>query len=127
MSGFGYRVTDGRAERVAPAAALDEPAADFTWVHLASNEEARGWLTEHGALDDYAVDALTATETRPRCEALRDAALVNMRGRTAEELAGSDVLASLRLWASKGQVFTVTPVQLIALDQVRGQVERGDP
>lgn len=126
MSGFGYRVTDGRAERVKPAEALNEPAADFTWVHLASNEEARDWLKAHAALDDYAIDALTATETRPRCEAMRDAALVNMRGRTAEQLAGSDVLASLRLWASKGQVFTVTRVQLIALDTVRAQVEKGD-
>ncbi len=125
MSGFGYRVTDGQAERVKPADALREPAAEFTWVHLASNEEARDWLKEHGALDDYAIDALTAAETRPRCEALPHAALVNMRGRTSEQLAGSDVLASLRLWASKGRVFTVTRVQLIALDRVRDQVERG--
>ena len=125
MSGFGYRITDGKAERVPPADALHEPAADFTWVHLASNEEARDWLKQHAALEDYAIDALTATETRPRCEAFADGALVNLRGRSDEELQGSDVLASLRVWATKGRVFSVTRAHVVALDTVRNCVETG--
>lgn len=125
MSGFGYRITSDRVEKVEPAEALAS-AADLVWVHLASNEEARDWLCSHAALEAYAVDALTATETRPRCEAFADGALVNLRGRSDEELPGSDVLASLRIWATRGRVFSVSRVHVIALDAVRASVEAGE-
>ncbi len=125
MSGFGYRITGDRVDKVEPAEALAS-AADLVWVHLASNEEARDWLCSHAALENYAIDALTATETRPRCEAFADGALVNLRGRSDEELSGSDVLASLRIWATRGRVFSVSRVHVIALDAVRASVEAGE-
>ncbi len=125
MSGFGYRITGDRVDKVEPAEALAS-AADLVWVHLASNEEARDWLCAHAALEDYAVDALTAAETRPRCEAFADGALVNLRGRSDEELPGSDVLASLRVWATRGRVFSVTRAHVVAVDTVRACVEAGE-
>ena len=125
MSGFGYRVTGGKVEKAEPAEALANPA-DLIWVHLATHEEARVWLKDHAALDDYAIDALTAAETRPRCEAFEKGALVNLRGRTDEELPGSDVLASLRIWATKGRVFSVTRAHLVALETVKHDIEAGD-
>ncbi len=69
MSGFGYRINGRSAERVAVKQALADPA-DFVWVHLNTTEErAQIWLRDAAGLDDYVVDALTAMETRPRCEA----------------------------------------------------------
>ena len=124
MSGFGYRITGDRVEQVEPVEAL-ATSADLIWVHLASNEEACRWLKSHAALEAYAIEALTATETRPRCEAFAEGALVNLRGRTDEELPGSDVLASLRVWATRGRVFSVSRVHVIALDAVRACVEAG--
>ncbi|MEI5685466.1 MULTISPECIES: CorA family divalent cation transporter [Sphingomonas] len=125
MSGFGYRVTDGAVERVAVKEAL-ACTADFVWVHLTSNEaEAQAWLRDAAKLDDYVVDALTASETRPRCEAFADGALLNLRGRSSEEMASGDPLASVRIWAIKGRVYSVTRRPLIGIADVETQIAAG--
>ncbi|EZP50964.1 CorA family divalent cation transporter [Sphingomonas sp. RIT328] len=125
MSGFGYRVTGGAVERVAVKEAL-ACTADFVWVHLTSNEaEAQAWLRDAAKLDDYVVDALTASETRPRCEAFADGALLNLRGRSSEEMASGDPLASVRIWAIKGRVYSVTRRPLIGIADVETQIAAG--
>jgi len=126
MSGFAYRIAaDATAARVDVADAFKEAAA-LIWVHLSTTaEEAQGWLRGDARLPDYVVDALTAAETRPRCDKIDDGALLNLRGRSSEDLRGSDPLASVRLWAVKGHVFTVTRKPLIAIDTVVREVEAG--
>jgi zinc transporter len=126
MSGFGYRIAaDGAATRVEVKEALDGDAA-FAWVHLSTTaEHAQAWLRDEGGLQDYLVEALTAAETRPRCEAFDHGALINLRGRSSEELPGSDPLASVRIWAVKGRVFTVTRKDMVAVDAVEREVIAG--
>jgi len=125
MSGFGYRITGTTATRVAVKEALS-CTADFVWVHLNTNEdEAQSWLRESARLDDYVVDALTATETRPRCEAFEEGALVNLRGRSSEELSSGDPLASIRIWAVKGRVYSVSRRPLVGVAKVEQQVSAG--
>lgn len=125
MSGFGYRITDSRGEKVELATAL-ACHADLAWLHLnATNEEAQAFLRDQAKLEDYVVDALTANETRPRCEAFNHGALLNLRGRSDEELAQSDPLASVRIWAIKGRVFSVTRSHLLATDTVEDVVGNG--
>ncbi|WP_419807819.1 CorA family divalent cation transporter [Sphingomonas sp.] len=126
MSGFGYRITDGHGERVEIDAALT-CQAELVWVHLNTTaEHAEAWLRDDAELSPYVVDALTATETRPRCEAFDHGALVNLRGRSDEEMASSDPLASVRLWAIKGRVFSVTRKHLVATDAVEQAVQDGE-
>ena len=126
MSGFGYRIVDGKAERVEIKAALDGDA-DLRWIHLSTtNEDAQGWLRDSAHLDDYVVDALTADETRPRCEKFEHGALLNMRGRSHEELTSSDPLASVRIWGEKGRVFSVTRKSLVAVGAVEKEVDEGE-
>jgi zinc transporter len=123
MSGFGYRIADGRAERVALDAALTCGGA-FVWAHLSDTaEHAQAWLRDEARLDDYVVDALTAAETRPRCEQFGGGALLNLRGRADEELESGDLLASVRIWAVKGRVFSVTRKHMVATDAVEAQVK----
>lgn len=125
MSGFGYRVTGGKAQRVAVKEALS-CTADFVWVHLSTNEEhAQTWLRDAAGLDEYVVEALTAMETRPRCEAFEHGALVNLRGRSSQEMASGDPLASVRIWAIKGRVYSVTRRDLFGVAEVEKQVEQG--
>jgi len=125
MSGFGYRVTGGTAERVAVKEALT-CTADFVWVHLNTNEaRAQTWLREAAGLDEYVVEALTAMETRPRCEAFEHGALLNLRGRSSEEMASGDPLASVRIWAVKGRVYSVSRRPLFGVAEVEKQVEKG--
>ena len=126
MSGFGYRLTDGHAERVEVKEALT-CTADLVWVHLSTTaEHAQAWLRDEAKLDAYVVDALTATESRPRCDAIGEGAFLNLRGRTDEEIDSSDVLASVRIWAVKGRIFSVTRKHLIALDPVEKAMQAGE-
>ncbi len=126
MSGFGFRITDAKATRIEVKEALT-CSADLVWVHLSTNaEHAQTWLRDQAKLQDYVVDALTATETRPRCEAIGDGAFLNLRGRSDETLDTTDLLASVRIWAIKGHVFSVTRKPLIAVAEVEKMVERGE-
>lgn len=123
MSGFGYRIVDGHATRVEVKDALSCDGG-LAWVHLSTNnEEAQAWLAGEAKLDRYVVDALTAGETRPRCEQVGDGALLNLRGRSSEQLDSSDLLASLRIWGTKGRVFSVTRKHMVAIDSVARAVE----
>ena len=125
MSGFGYRIRGDKAERVAVKEAL-VCTADLVWVHLSSNEaEAQAWLRDEAKLSAYVVEALTAMETRPRCEAFDDGALVNLRGRSREALEASDLLGSVRIWGIKGRVYSVTRKPLFAVGAVEKEVEAG--
>src|SRR3546814_4126979 len=67
--------------------------------------EAQDWLGEKAGLADYIVDALTATESRPRCEAAGTGAFINLRGNVADTAALPDALESVRIWASGPRVF----------------------
>lgn len=125
MSGFGYRIADGRGERVSVKDALAADAP-LIWVHLTTNTEAaQSWLADTAKLPDYVVEALTATETRPRCEAMGKGAYVNLRGRSQEPLDTTDLLVSVRIWATQGRVFSVTRKPLYALSEVEKQVDHG--
>jgi zinc transporter len=129
MGGFAFHIVHSRATEVAVAEALKAEATDaaaFTWVHLASHdEEAQAYLRDVAGLEAYVVDALTATETRPRCEAVGGGAFLNLRGRSKVEMESSDLLASVRIWAQKGRVFSVNRKPMFAVAAVRDAVERG--
>lgn len=125
MSGFAYRVTADAVEEIAPRDALG-CAAEFVWIHLTSrDEEVQAWLRDHAALDHFTIDALTALETRPRCEQIDGAAVLNLRGMTHEEMASSDPLASIRLRADGKRVISVTRLPLDALDAARTAIAAG--
>jgi zinc transporter len=124
MSGFAYSVQDGAARELALADAL-RANGDLVWIHLTdSDEDARRWLTGEARLPDYATDALTAAETRPRCDAMQDGAFVNLRGLSSEATT-SEPLASVRLYATAGRVYSVTRRPLCALDMVKRTVAAG--
>ncbi|MDQ1158032.1 zinc transporter [Sphingomonas sp. SORGH_AS 950] len=125
MTGFAYRVDQGQATTI-PIREAVATQARLVWVHLETNDAvAQRWLSDSAHVADYVVDALTATETRPRCEAVGEGAFVNLRGRSSEPLDGSDMLASVRIWAVKGRVYSVTRRPLLAVDLVRQEVEKG--
>lgn len=124
MSGFAFAVSDCNAEAI-PLESGPGRIADLVWVHLCvSDEEAHAWLAGEAKLPDYAIEGLTAAETRPRCTPMGDGALLNLRGRSSDT-AGGDLLASVRLFALQGRVYSVTRRPLDALDAVRAAVAAG--
>jgi zinc transporter len=126
MSGFAFVVQkDGTVEEPAIKQALDHEGS-LVWTHLTTNDEhAKQWLGEEAELSPYVIEALTAAETRPRCDAVGPGAVINLRGLSSEELAASDPLASIRIYAHHGCVFSVTRKALSALDEVQALAKAG--
>jgi zinc transporter len=126
MSGFAFQVSAaGKATKRDIKDAV-KARSGFVWVHLnTNNDHAQDWLANTAKLDDYLVEALTATETRPRCEQFGEGALLNLRGRSEDELTSSDPLASIRIWAVEGRVISVTRKKLTVIETVEQCVERG--
>lgn len=126
MSGFAYRVAKGEIVKLTPEEAL-EADGGLVWIHLSTNDaQAQDWLATKAGLSDYLVDALTAMESRPRCDAVGEGAFINLRGRMTENVVAPDPLASVRIWAKSGRVISVTRKPLIALDQVIADIESGE-
>ncbi|MEI9850231.1 MAG: CorA family divalent cation transporter [Sphingomonas sp.] len=126
MSGFAYVVRDGAARLVAIEDALGQ-RGNLVWVHLTTNNDhAKEWLGGAAKLSDYVTEALTASETRPRCDAVDEGAVINLRGLSSEKMEASDPLASIRIYAHHGRVFSVTRKPLDALVRVREQIEAGE-
>lgn len=126
MSGFAYHVDgSGKATKCEIKQALDIDQG-FVWVHLSTNNEhAQQWLSEVAKLDEYLVEALTANETRPRCDQFGEGALLNLRGGSEDRMAISDPLASIRIWAIEGRVYSVTRRTLTAVGMVEKCVDEG--
>lgn len=127
MNGFGY-ILGAEGVREAPLAEAVSAGGDarFVWVHLdATDAEAVAWLSDGAGLPDAIVNALTATETRPRYEPIGDGALVNLRGPAAAGHATSDSLASIRLWIERGRVISVTRHTLCALPPIVAMMKAG--
>lgn len=126
MIGFAYRVQRDSLIETTPEEAL-APGCELIWIHLTLNEQqSQDWLTEKAGLPEFVVEALTATETRPRCDQVGDGAFLNLRGRSDEAMAMSDPLASVRLWAVAGRVYSVTRRSLTAMPMVIDAVKRGE-
>lgn len=108
---------------------LDDPrpaTSGFVWCHLDGRiEEERRWLESESGLSPNVISALTAAETRPRTEKIGDGALVNLRGLGTAPDDDADPLVSIRLWAEKGRVISVSFRTLAATQEVRAAMEGG--
>lgn len=105
----------------------------FIWVHLdGREEETLVWLKEHGNLPETVAYALTAIETRPRCEPIGQGALINLRGPAAAQGKGPDPddipdrLVSIRAWTEAGRVITVSFHALDGLPELVEKMKAGE-
>ncbi|MDG5488326.1 zinc transporter ZntB [Sphingomonas sp. BGYR3] len=112
--------------------AMDRDAAlaatgSLIWVHLdRDHADTLTWLQGRAHLPDAAIDALTATETRPRCEAVGDGALVNLRGLSPDTASMSDPFASVRIYARGCRVISVARLPMNSIDAVCAEVQAGE-
>lgn len=126
MSGFAYVLKDGHATRTGIKEAL-AAEADLVWMHLSTtNEHAQAALSDEAHLPELVVSALTTAETRPRCDKMGHGVLLNLRGLSAEPPDIGDALASVRIYAERGRVYSVTRKSLTATDLVCQDMEEGE-
>ena len=123
-------MSDGKGHEVdaAEACAARESPARFVWVHLDGREQdTLQWLQQHGGMPITVVYALTATETRPRSEAIAHGALINLRGPSADDSKnGEDRLVSIRVWVEQGRAISVSFHPLQGMDLLVEQMKAGE-
>lgn len=96
------------------------------WVHLLMSEErAQEWLSKESGLDPLVVEALLADETRPRCEPFGEGLIVNLRGVNLNPGADPEDMVSIRLWVDSRVVVSVRLRRLMAVEDIRSEIERG--
>ena len=121
------REQDGSVGWHDAASAASSTARDcFIWCHIdGQDDEGRRWLERDSGLSLPVVQALTAVETRPRCEPIEHGALINLRGLGETPEDDPDKLVSIRLWAEQGRTITVSYRTLSAMDAVRTRMDDG--
>lgn len=121
-------VDDGATVRsVTPdEAAAARGSARLAWIHLDVMEPAtRPFLTERLGLSELVVSALTAVETRPRCEPIGEGALINLRGLSLTGEETEDELVSVRVWTERGLIVTVGRYPISALPRLVAAMKAG--
>lgn len=127
MKQFAY-VDDGGAVRsLSPDEAAAFGPCHLAWIHLdLADPDTRSFLADRLQLSDLVVTALTATETRPRCEPMAEGALVNLRGLAAEgEEDIADPLISIRMWIGRGRIVSMGRYTLRAMPHVCKAMQAG--
>lgn len=105
----------------------DRNAGHFCWIHLDGGDpDAMRWLEDesHG-LPETARFNLIAAETRPRCQPLGEGVIINLRGPRQSADEEGDELVSIRIWAERGRVVSVTFRRMAGLDTLRERMEQG--
>ncbi|MDB5721009.1 MAG: zinc transporter ZntB [Alphaproteobacteria bacterium] len=125
MSCTAILVGDGAPRQVSPAEAAAYSGPGFVWIHIESAEEPDLSLLDGQDIPEVAANALVATETRPRCDRIEDGAIVNLRGTAEAGVDSSDRLVSIRMWARRGKVNSLTRRPLAATKAVIEQMNAG--
>lgn len=123
----GLLVGDGpvRQLTIAEAEAYDGPG--FLWLHLHGRDEEDAACLKRQVhhVPSVAANALFATETRPRCDAIDHGAIINLRGPGDLDPDDSDRLVSIRLWVTQNRVTSVSRRTLNATADVMRKMKAG--
>ncbi|MBV1887538.1 MAG: zinc transporter ZntB [Parvibaculaceae bacterium] len=94
------------------------------WLHFdRSHPETRALLLTQHDIDELAVDALLADETRPRCSMFSNGVLLNFRGVNLNPGMQQDEMISLRLWVSEGRVISLRKHRIFAVHAVLSELD----
>ncbi|RPE71404.1 zinc transporter [Pacificibacter maritimus] len=102
----------------------------FAWVHSAPHSADADQTTTHAELalfnlDSFVFDALTASETRPRCTVHGDGVILNLRGVNLNEGAAPEDMISARFWIEGKVIIGVWKRPLKAIGDLFDSMARG--
>jgi len=97
----------------------------FVWIHLEGEDDLIAVHASDEAMPEVAAHALVATETRPRCDAVEQGAILNLRGLGAGDPAQADRLVSIRMWVRGSRVISASRHPMAATAVVRAKMEQG--
>ena len=100
------------------------PPGGYVWLHF-QLQPARDWLPDHVDLDEQALRALLAEETRPRCSRYGKGLLMNLRGVNLNEGHQPEEMVSLRILLRANLLLTVRRQRLVAVERARNDCREG--
>ncbi len=101
-------LSGGVARAVDLATARNSTDHDLMWLHIDAGSSAQATLAMLDWLPPAVVAALTAVETRPRCDSIDDGILLNLRVPAAGPVDHNDVLVSVRAWIMPKTLISVS-------------------
>ncbi|AZI36778.1 hypothetical protein NT2_05_03760 [Caenibius tardaugens NBRC 16725] len=125
MNDFAAVYEQGHVRELSREELLTYAGIGFTWLHIESADPNLHSLGDV-ALPEIVAGALTAAETRPRCDAVDHGAILNLRGTALEKTEDTDWLVSIRLWVQRGRVISFSRMTLGAFPKVRAAFLRGE-
>ncbi|MBK5264505.1 MAG: zinc transporter ZntB [Alphaproteobacteria bacterium] len=116
----GFIIRNGQPQSISEAQVEHLTSGHgFLWLHLDGRDESsRPMIEGDTAIPPTARSALFAHETRPRCSVMNGGALINLRGLGSTPDDDPDPLVSIRIWAEKGRVITVSFHSIAAYEPV---------
>ncbi|MBF0164183.1 MAG: hypothetical protein HQM01_06670 [Magnetococcales bacterium] len=96
------------------------------WLHLHHRSEmAIDWIKSRSAIDECAVKALLAHETRPRYTRFQDGAVLMLR--SVNENSGNDYhdMVALRMWVDDIGIVSLRGRPIAFIDEIRRTMEHG--
>ena len=123
------QLLDGKGKAVV----LDEasmakwkPQDGSLWVHLNyDDEDAIDWLKNSSGLDELAVGALTAAETRPRVVSRGDGLIIALRGVNLNPGADPQDMVSIRIWIDADRIVTTRKRELLSVADIEAEFKVG--
>jgi zinc transporter len=102
------------------------PDQGVLWVHLnRTKDEAEHYVREQAGLDDVVIDALLATDTRPRMVTHGAGMIVIMRGINLNPGADPEDMISIRIWVEKKRIVSTRSRRSLATRDVQEALARG--
>ncbi|MCA8974073.1 MAG: zinc transporter ZntB [Planctomycetes bacterium] len=106
------------------AAAAD--SAKARWTHYRLEEDSAEWLAAQRRLAEDIAEALVIGNARPRATILGGGLLVVLRGVNHNPGAEPEDMVSMRAWVEADRIVTVSPRRVMAVEDVRAQLQAGD-
>ncbi len=117
-------VQNGIVAEIPPQDVASYHGSGFVWLHLEGAGQAS--LADLPAyVPPMAATALLASETRPRCDEVDQAALINLRGTASDTMQNNDGLVSIRVWVEGKRVTSVSRHRLAAFGTVEDAMRAG--
>ncbi len=103
-----------------------EPEQGALWVHLDFTDPgAEHWLLHESGLDEIVADALTADETRPRCDLVGKSMLISLRGVNGNPGADPEDMVSIRIFTDGRRILSTRRRRLLTIRDIADTLESG--
>ncbi len=100
---------------------------EWDWFHFdAGLPESSEWLLNHSGLDSHAVEALLASETRPRATSGPKGTLIILRGVNLHPDQDPTDMISIRMWVEANRIISARVRRLLSVTEIRERCDAND-